>query len=281
MRPRALPALEGKLYPVFVLPVLRRTAGAHSRTHSKRAQASQPVPHLTHGNRPYVALRHRHGKEVWQSEERAPAACHHEEWRPQRPEPPLLRRGTRASQNSRAHWSSCSVQGQSPRAQLPEPSRAGWQWTWQTGRWRPGGAGGFRGGEGRRTASTSLAGSALGTSSRISAALKTFFPHQLMTRCSALLNLFQQKSVTERDEAHAQQHGRRQAKSQGQTQTNASHTRHLFHQNRFTERDGGKGPPAGNKARCNRTNTPHSKAMQRKAKPNQTPQTHTWGARQA
>jgi hypothetical protein len=27
-----------------------------------------------------------------------------------------------------------------------------------------------------------------------------------------------------------------------------------------TERDGRKGPPAGNKARCNRTNTPHSKA---------------------
>jgi hypothetical protein len=48
-----------------------------------------------------------------------------------------------------------------------------------------------------------------------------------------------------------------------------------------TERDGRKGPPAGNKARCNRTNTPHSKAMQRKAKPNQKPQTHTRGARQA
>jgi hypothetical protein len=28
----------------------------------------------------------------------------------------------------------------------------------------------------------------------------------------------------------------------------------------FTERDGRKGPPAGNKARCNRTNTPHSKS---------------------
>jgi hypothetical protein len=49
----------------------------------------------------------------------------------------------------------------------------------------------------------------------------------------------------------------------------------------FTERDGSKGPPAGNRARCNRTNTPHSKAMQRKAKPNQTPQTHTRGSRQA
>jgi hypothetical protein len=49
----------------------------------------------------------------------------------------------------------------------------------------------------------------------------------------------------------------------------------------FTERDGRKGPPAGNKARCIRTNTRHSKAMQRKAKPNQTPQTHTRGARQA
>jgi hypothetical protein len=41
---------------------------------------------------------------------------------------------------------------------------------------------------------------------------------------------------------------------------------------RFIERDGRKGPPAGNKAKCNRTNTPHSKATQRKAKPNQTTQ---------
>jgi hypothetical protein len=49
----------------------------------------------------------------------------------------------------------------------------------------------------------------------------------------------------------------------------------------FTERDGRKGPPAGNKAKCNRTNTPHSKATRRKAKPNQNPQTHTRGARQA
>jgi hypothetical protein len=38
-----------------------------------------------------------------------------------------------------------------------------------------------------------------------------------------------------------------------------------------TERDGRKGPPAGDKARCNRTNSPHSKATQRKAKPNQHP----------
>jgi hypothetical protein len=30
---------------------------------------------------------------------------------------------------------------------------------------------------------------------------------------------------------------------------------------RFTYRDGRKGPPVGNKARCNRTNTPHSKAL--------------------
>jgi hypothetical protein len=50
---------------------------------------------------------------------------------------------------------------------------------------------------------------------------------------------------------------------------------------KITERDGRKGPPAGNKAKCSRTNTPHSKATQRKAKPNQTPQTHTRGARQA
>jgi hypothetical protein len=50
---------------------------------------------------------------------------------------------------------------------------------------------------------------------------------------------------------------------------------------RFALRDGRKGPPAENKARCNRTNTPHSKAMQRKAKPNQKPQTPTRGARQA
>jgi hypothetical protein len=48
----------------------------------------------------------------------------------------------------------------------------------------------------------------------------------------------------------------------------------------FTKKDGRKGPPAGNKARCNRSNTPHSKAMQCKAKPNQTPQTNTRGARQ-
>jgi hypothetical protein len=48
-----------------------------------------------------------------------------------------------------------------------------------------------------------------------------------------------------------------------------------------TERDGRKGPPAGNKAKCNRTNTPHSKATLCKAKPNQKPQTHTRGERQA
>jgi hypothetical protein len=35
------------------------------------------------------------------------------------------------------------------------------------------------------------------------------------------------------------------------------------------------------KARCNRTNTPHSKATRRKAKPNEKPQTPTRGARQA
>jgi hypothetical protein len=48
-----------------------------------------------------------------------------------------------------------------------------------------------------------------------------------------------------------------------------------------TKIDGRKGPQAMNKSRCNRINTPHSKATQRKAKPNQTPQTHTRGARQA
>jgi hypothetical protein len=48
-----------------------------------------------------------------------------------------------------------------------------------------------------------------------------------------------------------------------------------------TERNESKGPPAGNKARCKRTNTLQSKATQRKAKPNQTPQTHRRGARQA
>jgi hypothetical protein len=42
-----------------------------------------------------------------------------------------------------------------------------------------------------------------------------------------------------------------------------------------------KGPSAGNKVTCNCTNKPHSKATQRKAKPNQTPQTHTRGPRQA
>jgi hypothetical protein len=50
---------------------------------------------------------------------------------------------------------------------------------------------------------------------------------------------------------------------------------------RFTERDGRKGPPAGNKAKCNCTNTQRSKATRRKAKPNQKPQTHTRGERQA
>jgi hypothetical protein len=49
---------------------------------------------------------------------------------------------------------------------------------------------------------------------------------------------------------------------------------------RVSYRDGRKGPPAGNKARCNCTNKPQSKATQRKAKPNQTPTTqHTAGAR--
>jgi hypothetical protein len=48
-----------------------------------------------------------------------------------------------------------------------------------------------------------------------------------------------------------------------------------------TERDGRKGPPAGNKAKCNRTNTPQSKAPQLKSKPTQTPQSHRRGARQA
>jgi hypothetical protein len=53
-----------------------------------------------------------------------------------------------------------------------------------------------------------------------------------------------------------------------------------FYIYRFTERDGRKGPPAENKVRCNRTNTPHSMATQRKAKPNQTPTTQpTDGAR--
>jgi hypothetical protein len=49
----------------------------------------------------------------------------------------------------------------------------------------------------------------------------------------------------------------------------------------LTKRDGRKGPPAGNKAKCNCTNTPHSRATRRKAKPNQKPQTHTRGERQA
>jgi hypothetical protein len=50
---------------------------------------------------------------------------------------------------------------------------------------------------------------------------------------------------------------------------------------RCRARAGRKGPPAEKKARRNRTNTPHSKAMQRKAKPNQKHQTHTQGKRQA
>jgi hypothetical protein len=66
----------------------------------------------------------------------------------------------------------------------------------------------------------------------------------------------------------------------GAASWSATH-RAMSNKNKFAEKDGRKGPPAGNKARRNRTNTPHSKAMQRKAKPNQTPQTHARGARQA
>jgi hypothetical protein len=50
---------------------------------------------------------------------------------------------------------------------------------------------------------------------------------------------------------------------------------------RCYKRDGRKGPAAGNKARCDRINTPHSKATPRKAKPNQTQQTRRRGAKQA
>jgi hypothetical protein len=49
----------------------------------------------------------------------------------------------------------------------------------------------------------------------------------------------------------------------------------------FTERGGIKGPPAGDKTRCNHTHEPQSKATQREAKPNQKPQTPTQGAKQA
>jgi hypothetical protein len=52
-------------------------------------------------------------------------------------------------------------------------------------------------------------------------------------------------------------------------------------QHRFSKRDGRKGPPAGNKARCKRTYTAQSKATKHKAKPNQKSKTHTWGAKQA
>jgi hypothetical protein len=48
----------------------------------------------------------------------------------------------------------------------------------------------------------------------------------------------------------------------------------------YTERRK-KRPASRKNAGCNRTNTPHSKATQRKAKPNQTSQTHTRGVRQA
>jgi hypothetical protein len=121
-------------------------------------------------------------------------------------------------------------------------------------------------------------------------------------------------SFTERDEGHALQHGGRKAKKPRlnreqntqearpntnkrkphKTQTNSyterdrrkgppvrNKTSQPLCNNRVTERDGRKGPPAGNKAKCNRTNTPHSKATQRKAKPNKKPQTHTRGERQA
>jgi hypothetical protein len=47
----------------------------------------------------------------------------------------------------------------------------------------------------------------------------------------------------------------------------------------FTERDGRKGPPAGDKTGRNRKRTPQSEATQRKAKPKQKRQTHTWGAK--
>jgi hypothetical protein len=48
-------------------------------------------------------------------------------------------------------------------------------------------------------------------------------------------------SVTERDKRHAEQHGRRKAKSRGQTQTNTSHTSHTRHTH-TKQRDGVKGP---------------------------------------
>jgi hypothetical protein len=50
---------------------------------------------------------------------------------------------------------------------------------------------------------------------------------------------------------------------------------------RCTKRGGRKGPPAGNKTRCNSKHTPQSKAMQRKAKSNQKPQIYTRGTKQA
>jgi hypothetical protein len=48
----------------------------------------------------------------------------------------------------------------------------------------------------------------------------------------------------------------------------------------FTERDGTKGPPPGNKTRLNRTYTTQSKATQRKAKP-RTQNSHTGHTKQA
>jgi hypothetical protein len=65
---------------------------------------------------------------------------------------------------------------------------------------------------------------------------------------------------TERD-------GRKGPPAGNKARCNRTNTTH----SKVTQReDGRKGPPAGNKARCNRTNTTHSKVTQREAKPNQT-----------
>jgi hypothetical protein len=91
----------------------------------------------------------------------------------------------------------------------------------------------------------------------------------------SLLNL-KQPEIWARAKARRQLFGPLATATVGRTER-----RKAQQNNRFTERDGRKGPPAENKARCNRTNTPHSKATRRKAKLNQKPQTHTRGARQA
>jgi hypothetical protein len=64
---------------------------------------------------------------------------------------------------------------------------------------------------------------------------------------------------------HKQTQATQDTPTRGRLQTHP----HLLSHYRFSQRDGRKDPPAGNQARCNRTNTPQSEA-----EPN-TPNPHT------